>query len=162
MLHHSPWYFLKANSNSFIRWIFFFRQFKFSAVYPNRSSVLERTVTEISLCFGQKYSNICILTRYVFSNIKLLLEHREYDNNGFLLGRTNYDHDQFYPKYTAETWKKIGQFLQVSIHFNPVHPQQKIMNTSFFALVGEFSTRLNHYFNVSVDTDMIFGYSKWH
>ena len=97
------------------------------------------------------------LTRYISSNIKLLLEHREY----IIKGRTNYH--QFLGRFLQnpqEKIEKIGQFFQVAIHFNPGHPQPKIINTSFCALVGELLTNLNRYFNVSVDTDMIFGYSK--
>ena len=32
--------------------------------------------------------------------------------------------------------KKMAIFFQVAIHFNPGHPQLKIINTSFCALVG--------------------------
>ena len=50
------------------------------------------TVITISLCFGQNYSfrQLLYLTRYLFSNITLLLEHRDYDTKRFLVGRSSH------------------------------------------------------------------------
>ena len=92
-------------------------------------------------------------------NLKLLLQHQEENNKVFLLGRTNCG--QFLatsPKYTRIT-QKVGQFCQVAIHFHPSHPQPNIINTSFCALVGSLLTKLNHYFNDSIETNAFLGYS---
>ena len=58
---------------------------------------------------------------------------------------------------TRDELEKIGQF---AIHFHPSHPQTKMIDFSFCALVGLLLTILNNYFNVSIDTNMFFGYSK--
>ena len=90
------------------------------------------------------------LTKNVFADMKLLLEHREENIKGFLQGRTNYD--QFLAtslKYTRRT-----KFFQVAIHFHPSHPQPNIIYTSFCALVGLLLTKLNHYFKNSTDSNM--------
>ena len=50
--------------------------------------------------------------------------------------------------------------FQVAIHFHPGRSQTKLINVSFCALVGFLLTKLNHYFNVSIDTSMFFRYSK--
>ena len=64
------------------------------------------------------------------------------------------------PHNTQEELEKTGQFFQVAINFHPSHPQPKIINTSFCALLGLLSTKLNHYFDDSIDSHMFFGYSK--
>ena len=46
--------------------------------------------------------------------------------------------------------KKWANFFQVAIRFHPGHPQPKMINTSFCALVGLLLTKLNHYFNVCI------------
>ena len=68
--------------------------------------------------------------------MKLLLEHREGNIKVFIRGRTNYK--QFLAtslQYTGRT-EKIGQSIQIAIHFHPSHLQPYILNTSFCALVG--------------------------
>ena len=47
-------------------------------------------------------------------------------------------------------------FFQVAIHFHPSHPQQKIINSSFCALLGLLLTKLNYYFDDSTDANMFF------
>ena len=42
----------------------------------------------------------------------------------------------------------------VAIHFHPSHLQPNIINTSFCAQVGLLLTKLNHYFNDSIDTNV--------
>ena len=51
---------------------------------------------------------------------------------------------------SQEELQEIGQLFQVAIRFHPCHPQAKMIDTSFCALVGLFLTKLNHYFNVSI------------
>ena len=101
-----------------------------------------------------------IFDKEPFSNMEFLLEHREGNIKGFFRGRTNFK--QFLRtslQYTREL-ENIGQFFQVAIHFHPSHPQPKIINTSFCALLGLLLTKLNHYFDDSIDSNMFFGYSK--
>ena len=50
--------------------------------------------------------------------------------------------------------------FQVSIHFNLRHPRPKMTNTSFFVVVRLLLTRLNHYFNDSVDANVFFSLFK--
>ena len=71
----------------------------------------------------------------------------------FLQGRTN--HNKFFSAFS----KIHRENLKVAIHFHPSHPQPNIMNSSFCALVGLLLTKLNHYFNDSIETNMFFGYS---
>ena len=42
----------------------------------------------------------------------------------------------------------------VAIHFHPSHLQTKLIDTSFCALAGLFLTKLNHYFNVPINTNV--------
>ena len=63
---------------------------------------------------------------------------------------------------TQKELGKIGQFFQVAIHFHPSHPQPKVDETSFCALVGLLLTKLKHYLSVYSHTNMFFGYSKGH
>ena len=67
------------------------------------------------------------LTRHLFANIKLL---REENSKWFLLGSTNYNQFLAISPNTQEELAKIGQFFQVSIHFNRGHPRPKITNTN--------------------------------
>ena len=71
----------------------------------------------------------------------------------FLLGRTN--HNKFFSPFSKIHRKN----LKVAIHFHPSHPQPNIMNSSFCVLVGLLLTKLNHYFNDSIETNMFFDYS---
>ena len=83
--------------------------------------------------------------------MKLLLERREENIKVFSQGRTSYK--QFYatsPQYTYTS----GQFFQVVIHFHPSHPQPNIIDTIFCALVGLLLTKLNHYWDDSIDSSM--------
>ena len=57
---------------------------------------------------------------------------------------------------SQEELERIGQLFQVAIRFHPSHPQAKMIDTSFCALVGLFLTKLNHYFNVFIDTNKFF------
>ena len=85
------------------------------------------------------------LTKNPFFNMKSLLQHWEENMEWFLPGRINYN--QFLaicPKLTGGFWK-IGQFFQVTIHFRPSHLQTKMIDTSFYALVGLFLTKLNRW-----------------
>ena len=82
--------------------------------------------------------------------MKLLLQHREENIKVFLQGRTNYNQLLATSlKGTQEELEKVGQFFQVTIHFNPSHPQLNIINISYFALVGLLLTKLNHCFDDS-------------
>ena len=103
------------------------------------------------------------LPKNLFLNMKFLLELREGNIKGFVRGRKNYK--QFLTtslQYTGGTLKKSGQFSQVAIHFHPSHPQPKIINIFFCALLGFLLTKLNHYFDDSIDSNMFFGYLKEH
>ena len=53
----------------------------------------------------------------------------------------------------------MKNFFQVAIHFHPSYPQPKMITTSFCALVGFLLAKLNHYFDVSIDTNIFFGCS---
>ena len=61
-----------------------------------------------------------------------------------------------------EELQKIGHFFQVSIHFHLSHLQTKMIDSSFCSLEGLFLTKFNDYFNVPINTNMFFRYSKWH
>ena len=64
---------------------------------------------------------------------------------------------QFLSKKPQEELEKMAIFLQVAIHdFHPSHPLPKIIKTSFCALVGSLLTNLIHYFDDSLDINMIF------
>ena len=65
-----------------------------------------------------------------------------------------------FSKIDRRNLKKIDQLFQVAIHFHPNHPQTKMIDTSFCALVWLFLTKLNHYFNVPMDTNMFFSLFK--
>ena len=57
---------------------------------------------------------------------------------------------------TSKELGKNGQFFKVAIHSHPGHPQSKITNTSFCALVKYLLTTLGHYLYVFIDTNMLF------
>ena len=57
---------------------------------------------------------------------------------------------------TQEKLEKNGQFFQVVIQFHPSHQQPNIIDTRFCALVGLLLTKLNHYFDDSIDSNMFF------
>ena len=107
---------------------------------------------------GLKY-----LTRHLFSNIKLLVEHREYHNNRFLLGRTNYD--QFFGNFSRIHSKKTWKNWPFSSSFNPFQSWPSSARDNKYVLVSlqgrVIFNKTEPLFNVSVDTDMIFGYSTW-
>ena len=92
--------------------------------------------------------------------MKLHLKHREENTKVFLRGRTIYS--RFLAtslKGTQEELENVGQLFQVAIHFHPSHLQPNIINTSFFALAGLLLTKMNHYFNDSIQTNTSFGFS---
>ena len=77
--------------------------------------------------------------------MKLILQHHEENIKGFLRGWTNYD--QFLPtslKYAGRTAKH----------------RLNIINTSFCAEIGLLLTKLNHYFNDSIDSNILFGQQR--
>ena len=88
----------------------------------------------------------------------LFLQHWEENIEVFLRERTS-DNQLLATslKGTQEEFGKVGQLFQVTIHFHPSHLQPNIINTSFCALVGLLLTKLNHYFNVSIETDTFWG-----
>ena len=83
--------------------------------------------------------------------MKLLSEQWEENFKGFIRRRKN--SNQFLATFLQYT---EGTFFQVAIHFHPSHPQSKVTNTSFCALLGLLLTKRNHYFDVSIDSNMIF------
>ena len=87
-------------------------------------------------------------TKNLFSNMKLLLQHWEGNMKWFLQGTINYSQFlEIFPKYSEGTWKNWPIFSSCN-PFPSSHPQPKINETSFIALVGLRSTKLNHYLNV--------------
>ena len=58
-----------------------------------------------------------------------------------------------------EELQKIGQFFS-SIHPFPTHLQTKMIDSTFCSLQGLFLTKLNRYFNVPINTNKFFRYSK--
>ena len=76
------------------------------------------------------------LTKNLFSNMKLLLEHREGNIKDFYPGKNKL----LYKQFLMTSLQYTGQFFQVAIHFDLSHPQQKIINTSFCALLGSLLT----------------------
>ena len=83
----------------------------------------------------------------LFCFMKLPLPHREENI------KTNHS------RFLATSLKFTGQCFQAAIHFHPSHPQPNIINISFCALVGLLLTKLNHYFNDSIETNTSFGHS---
>ena len=65
-----------------------------------------------------------------------------------------------FSKLKRTSLKKLANFFQLAVHCHPCHPQPKIINTSFCALVGQLITKLNHYFDVSIATKCVFRCSK--
>ena len=99
------------------------------------------------------------LTRYLFANIKLLLEHRDKILSDFSWEKQTISFLAISPN-TLEELEKVGQCFQGSIHFNLGHPRPKITNASFYVEVGLLLTKLNHHFNDSDNTNVFFGHSK--
>ena len=62
---------------------------------------------------------------------------------------------------TQEEFETNDQFFQVATYsVHPSHLQPEMNDTSFCSLVGLFSTKQNHYFNVSVDSNIFSSYLK--
>ena len=96
-------------------------------------------------------------TKNLFSNMKLLLEHREGNIKGDLSGEEQSISSFWWLLYnTQKELEKIAQSFQVVIHFHPSHAQPKIINTSFCALLGLLLTKLNHYFDDFIDSNKFF------
>ena len=72
---------------------------------------------------------------------------------------TSHANHQFFQN-TQNELEKVCQLFQVAIHFHPGHPQPKMNDTSFCALVGLLLTKLNHCCNVYIHANMSFVYSK--
>ena len=77
------------------------------------------------------------LTKNLFANMKLLLEHREEIFKGFLQGRTNYN-----------------QFLSTSLKYTGRTCLTIRSQTLFCALAGLLLKKLNHYFNDSINSNL--------
>ena len=97
--------------------------------------------------------------------MKSVLQHRVENIKGFLLGRAN--SNTFLPTFLQYTGRSCrggggGQFFQVAIRFHPSHLQPNIINSSFCALEGLLLTKLNHYFDDSIEANTFFGYSLSH
>ena len=73
---------------------------------------------------------------------------KEHCHGDFFLGGTNHN------KPFSDFSKIHRKNLKVAIHFHSSHQQPNIMNSSFCALVGLLLTKLNHYFNDSIETNM--------
>ena len=96
--------------------------------------------------------------------MKLQLQRREENIKGFIRGRTNYT--QFLVtslQYTDRTWKKLAIVFKLQpISILATDPKPNIANTSFCALADLLLTKLNHYFDDFIVSNMFLGHSKWH
>ena len=65
-----------------------------------------------------------------------------------------------FSKIHTRNLKKLANLFKLQSISILSHPQSEMVDTSFCILVGLFLTKLNHYFNVSIDVNMFFRHSK--
>ena len=96
------------------------------------------------------------LTKNLFNNMKLSLEHRDESLNNLSEEEKLQSVISRFSKILKRNLKKLAKFFQVSIHFHPRHPRSKMNHSGFCALVGLYLTKPNNYFNVCIHTNMCF------